>query len=122
MMKNFLSVLAIASAVFYCTPVLANTSPAKLLMKVEAVDQNTLLLHLANLQLETTVISIQDFEGTTYFRQTVAKHNGYAANINLEALPEGRYLLRIDRKDGQIDQVLLKGEDILLVSQPKPSN
>lgn len=121
MMKNFLSVLAIASAVFYCTPALANTPPAKLLLKVETVDQNHLKLHLANLLQETTVISIQDFEGTTYFRQTITDHNGYAANINLEALPEGRYLLRVTQKDNQIDQVVLKGEDTLFVSQAKAS-
>jgi hypothetical protein len=121
MMKSFLSILAIASAVFYCTPALANTPPAKLLLKVETVDQNHLTLHLANLQMETTVLSIQDFEGTTYFRQTINDHNGYAANINLEALPEGRYLLHITGKDSQIVQVVVKAEDALYVSQPKAS-
>lgn len=120
-MKNFLSVLAIASAVFYCTPALANTPPAKLLLKVETVDHNHLVLHLANLLQETTEVSIQNFEGTTYFRQTITDHNGYAANLNLEALPEGRYLLRVNSKDSQIDQVLVKGEGTLFVSQPKAS-
>jgi hypothetical protein len=121
MMKNFLSILVIASAVFYSSPTLANTPPIEFILNVETVDQNHLILQLANLQQETTVISLQDFEGNTYFRQTVTKHNGYAANINLEALPEGRYLLRINRKDSQIDQVVVKNEDTLFVSQPKAS-
>ena len=69
MMKNFLSVLAIASAVLCCTQVQANTTPAKLLLKVEAVDQSHLLLHLANLQQETTVLRILDFDGAVYLRK-----------------------------------------------------
>lgn len=113
--------LAIASAVLYCTPALANTAPVKLLVKVETLDQNHLKLHLANLLQETTVIRLQDFEGTTYFLQTINDHNGYAASINLEALPEGRYILRITGKESQIDQVVLKGDNTLFVSQPKVS-
>lgn len=120
-MKNFLSVLALASAVFYCTPALANIPPTKMLLKVETVDQSHLFLHLANLQQETTTLTLQDFDGTTYYRQTITEHNGYAVNINLEALPEGRYLLRVSQKGSQVDQVVLKGEDVLFVSQSKAS-
>lgn len=121
MMKNFLSVLAIASAVLCCTQVQANTTPAKLLLKVEAVNESHLTLHLANLQQETTVLRILDFDGATYLRKTITEHNGYALDINLEDLPEGRYLLRVNQKDSQVDQVIFKGDGLLLVSQPKPS-
>lgn len=121
MMKNFLSVLAIASAVLCCTQVQANTTPAKLLLKVEAVDQSHLTLHLANLQQEMTVLRILDFDGAVYLRKTITEHNGYALNINLEDLPDGRYFLRVTQKGSQVDQVIFKGEGLLLVSQPKSS-
>ncbi|MGH1435622.1 MAG: hypothetical protein ACRBG0_14335 [Lewinella sp.] len=121
MMKNFLSVLAIASAVLCCTQVQANTTPAKLLLKVEAVDQSHLLLHLANLQQETTVLRILDFDGAVYLRKTITEHNGYALDINLEDLPDGRYFLRVNQKGSQVDQIIFKGDGLLLVSQPKSS-
>lgn len=117
MMKNFLSVLAIASAVFMCNTLQAANTPGKLLMKVETLANTNLTLHLANLQQKTTVVSILDLDGTTFLRQTIRDHNGYAIQFNLEELPNGRYMLAVSQKGKQMKQVLYKNESTILVSQ-----
>jgi hypothetical protein len=118
-MKKSLSILTLAVAVFWCTTLGATSTPDKLLMKTHTVENTHLVLQLANLQQQKTVVSISDFAGTTYSRQTITDHNGYSVSMDLEQLPEGRYVLLVSQNGQQMKQIIYKNENMLLVSKIK---
>jgi len=75
---------------------------------------------LANLEQEVTKISLTNLDqDKLYFSDVVRKHNGYSWNINLDQLPEGRYLLSVDKGDTLRRQVLLKTATGLMCSDWK---
>lgn len=91
-------------------------------MKVSQVDENILLLHVANLEQESTTVALQDLAGNTYFTQHIKNHNGYAMKVNIESIPEGRYVLSIQQKDERKTQIIYKGKDQILFSQISSRN
>lgn len=118
-MKKSLSILTLAVAIFWCTTLGATPTPNKLLMKTHTVDNTHLVLQLVNLQQLKTVVSLSDFAGTTYSRQTITDHNGYKVSMDLEQLPEGRYILLVSQNGQQMKQVVYKNDAMLLVSEVK---
>ncbi|MEL6655391.1 MAG: hypothetical protein AAFP77_02950 [Bacteroidota bacterium] len=96
----------------------ANFLPAEgnLLLKVSQVDDEVLLLQIANMQQEATTVSLVDLDGNTFFRKQITKHNGYAWKMNLQDAPDGRYILRVMQKDEQRSQVIYKSDDQILLS------
>lgn len=119
-MKLLLKGLAFAS-LFLCLAQVqaANFPPAEgsLLMKVQVENADVLLLRVANLQQESTVVKLMDLNGSTYYRQAIKDHNGYAMKVNIAAIPEGRYILSVEQKEERRTQVIYKSEDHILVSQ-----
>ena len=111
--------LVLASALFCCTYLQAAPLPAdpgNMLVKLAPQDNDLLLLRLANLQQEVTMVTLMNLDGDTYFNRQINKHNGYLLKINLADAPEGRYLLRVSQKGEVATRVIYKGEDQVLVS------
>lgn len=72
---------------------------------------------LANLEQEATKISLTDLDkDEVYFSEVIRKHNGYSMNLQLDKLPEGRYLLSVKKGEALRRQVLLKTEAGLMCS------
>ncbi len=58
-------------------------------------------VQLANLQQQTTRIALQDLEGTVWFSESVSKQNGYSKKLDLNGMPEGRYLCLVQHPEGR---------------------
>ena len=83
------------------------TEPENILVRTKALNAHSFKLVLANLQQENTRIVLEDISGTRmYFNHTVRKHNGFATVLNLEKVPEGRYVLRIIQNNEALTQVI----------------
>lgn len=64
---------------------------------------------IANLEQAITRVSLTNLDtDVQHFSDVVRKHNGYSWNLNLDKLPEGRYLLAVKKGDTVRQQVLLK--------------
>ena len=88
-----------------------------MVMKTAASEEGNLILRLANLQTEVTNIRFTNLaENNLYFSKRVTKHNGYAAELDLEKLPDGRYLLEVSQKDVVLTQVIVRENNRLLFS------
>ena len=120
-MKFLIKGLAFASLLLCLTSAQAtNLYPpvdGNFMMNLTQADDNTVVLYMANLQQETTAVELTDLEGNTYFTRYIKNHNGYSLKVDLEAVPQGRYILHVTQKDTQKTQVIYKGEDKLLISQ-----
>ncbi len=118
-MKTLCTSIAVA-LLFSLNPTVlaaADGTPGELIMKVNALEDNRFSLHLANLQRETTYISLEDLYGASYMTKVVKDHNGYRVNVNLDNAPHGRYLLKI-RQNGQVyTRVVYYDREHLLFSQ-----
>ncbi|MEL7250467.1 MAG: hypothetical protein AAFO03_18720, partial [Bacteroidota bacterium] len=117
-MKMLVKGLAFASLFLCLTQAQATNFPpadGNLLLKVSQVDDEVLLLQIANMQQEATTVSLVDLDGNTFFRKQVTKHNGYAWKMNLQDAPDGRYILRVMQKDEQRSQVIYKSDDQILL-------
>lgn len=87
----------------------------KIIVKTKTIDAKTIKILLANLEKEKTLVTIESLNGKAYFRERIFKHNGYLLQINMEKLPEGRYLLKVRNDEREITQVIVvKKEQILL--------
>ena len=119
-MKSLMLIAAVVCSMA-CIPVsAATTAPADdgdLIINVDQLNNKQFILHLANLEQQSTSIMIKDLSGTTYYRETVKDHNGFAKKINLRKLPEGRYVLSITQNDRQFTQVVLVDTEKLLFSK-----
>ncbi|MEM6397386.1 MAG: hypothetical protein AAF741_13645 [Bacteroidota bacterium] len=84
-------------------------------MKTE-VDGMDLNLRLTNLQQETTFVNLSTIDGDeVFFTERIAKHNGYAVGLQLDDLPDGRYLLTVKKGDTVKHQVVvIENGDLLL--------
>lgn len=117
-MKIFKSLLFLA-LMSLALSVSANNNPdGKLRVKSQVVDNHAIVIQLINLQQVATSVTIKDLDGdTTYFQETVRKHNGYLRKINLENLANGRYLVQV--KQGGVSKqqvVLVRGNSLQLSS------
>lgn len=102
----------IATMFFACTALLPAYSstvlpPSKLIVTNRIVNQNTILLHLANLEKKYTYVTITNMRGDlVYFSEGVKNHNGFHRAVNLKNLNSGRYMVKIKVDDAIIKQVL----------------
>lgn len=105
-------------------PTLGADAPAdeieKVLVRTNVVDDYALQLRLANLQQEVTRVEIKHMtRKIAYFTDVIRNHNGYAAQIDLSDLPQGRYLLEISQQNESRKVVLRVNEHGLFVSDTK---
>ncbi len=61
----------------------------------------TILVTLDGLEQQNTRLSIQDLSGKQWFSEFIRKQNHFSTIINLNALPSGVYLLRVNNKSKQ---------------------
>ena len=108
-------VCAIASApAFAHTPAIDD---GEVIINVNQLEGKQFILHLANLEQQTTNIKLEDLQGTVYYTEMVRKHNGYAKKLNLRKLPEGRYILSVLQDNKKFVQVVVIQDDKLMFSK-----
>ena len=98
---------------------MANNTPAPGKLKFSTkVDGKKVMVHLANLQEMTTTISLENLNGDTrFYRGTIKKHNGYATQLHLDKLPNGRYTLKVDNNGEHYAKVIKVEGDQVWISK-----
>lgn len=122
-MKTVFASVAMA-ALFFFAPIstfahFSTDTPGELLMKLKPVEDNAFSLHLANLQGNTTYISLENMDGETFFSDRVKDHNGYLVKINMTDAPQGRYILKVLQNGQEYTSIIYHKEEQLLTSQVK---
>lgn len=113
-MKRLLMSLALALPMLQ----LLATPPIENVLLNTKVDERSLVVHLANLQKEKTVLTLESLDSSkTVHQQVINDHNGFYARLNLNELPKGRYILRVKQGNGSLRQVLLVDQNSILCSK-----
>jgi hypothetical protein len=115
-MKRLLLSLALALPMLQ---LLATNPPLieKVLMNTK-VEDRSLVVRLANLQKEKTVLTLESLDGQeVYHEQVIKDHNGFNAKLNLNDLAKGRYLLKIKQHSGVLRQVVVVDPNSILCSK-----
>lgn len=97
----------------------ANPNPDSehLIMRVKSHEAKSINITLANLQLETTNLTLSSLDGTVYFSDIIRKHNGYGKSLSLHKVPQGRYVLKVTQKGTELTSVVVVGEEKVKVSR-----
>jgi len=90
------------------TSIYANPMDGEMLIRVQKESSSTISIKLANLKKMRTEISITDLQGKPWFSEYAWGNNGYAKELNLEALPTGTYILVVKNKMKTHTQALAK--------------
>lgn len=110
----------IAMVLLTVTMTYANPTDGKMLIRIKKESSTTLSIKLANLKKMRTEISITDLQGKPWFSEYAWGNNGYAKELNLEALPAGTYFLVVKNKMKTHTQALAKqGSQISLFDTAK---
>ena len=113
-MKRLLMSLALALPMLQ---LLANPPIENVLLSTK-VDERSLVVHLANLQKEKTVLTLESLDSReTFHEQVITDHNGYNGRLNLNELPKGRYILRVKQGNGSLRQVVVVDQNSILCSK-----
>ena len=113
-MKRLLMSLALALPMLQ----LLATLPIENVLLSTRVDERSLVVQLANLQKEKTVLTLESLDSReTFHEQVINDHNGYNARLNLNELPKGRYILRVKQGNGSLRQVLVIDQNSILCSK-----
>ena len=113
-MKRLLLSLALAMPMLQ----LLATLPIENVLLSTRVDERALVVQLANLQKEKTVLTLESLDSReTFHEQVINDHNGYSARLNLNEMPKGRYILRVKQGNGSLRQVLVIDQHSILCSK-----
>ena len=113
-MKRLLMSLALALPMLQ----LLATPPIENVVLSTRVDERALVVQLANLQKEKTVLTLESLDSReTFHEQVINDHNGFYARLNLNELPKGRYILRVKQGNGSLRQVLVVDQHSILCSK-----
>ena len=113
-MKRLLMSLALALPMLQ----LLATLPIENVLLSTRVDERALVVQLANLQKEKTVLTLESLDSReTFHEQVINDHNGYSARLNLNEMPKGRYILRVKQGNGSLRQVLVIDQHSILCSK-----
>ena len=116
-LKQFGAVLLLASISLPIWASPAAVSPGEITFKTRTVDNKSIAIQLYNLDKEKTTVQVQDREGNVYYQKRINNHNGFSMLLDLKQLPEGSYILQVNREDGAMSQVVRVTETGLLLSQ-----
>ncbi len=117
-MKTFRIALAALALLAVALPVRANVNPVDVIQFcTKRVEAKKVVVELANLAQKPTSILLKSTYGEVYYKDFIRKHNGHRALLDLEQLPEGRYILSVTQKGETKSQVIKITKDRLLVSQ-----
>ncbi len=113
-MKRLLMSLALALPMLQ----LLATLPIENVLLSTRVDERSLVVQLANLQKEKTVLTLESLDSReTFHEEVIHDHNGYSARLNLNEMPKGRYVLRVKQGNGSLRQVLVIDQHSILCSK-----
>jgi len=117
-LKKFGAALLLAALTFpaFATPTV-DVSPADAKVKTKAVEQKSIAVQLYNLGEEATTLEVESRDGTLYYQKRIKGQNGFGIVLNLESLPEGAYMLSVNRKEGVQTQIFRITEEGVLLSQ-----
>ena len=117
-MKNFRSLtffLALLLVLGGTTTLSAEIDPLLVRTSTEA---KTLRVVLANLEQETTRTTFASLKsGQLLWQSVTRKHNGDNKLLNLETLPQGRYVLTVTKGKSQTRQVVVITADGIKLSE-----
>lgn len=93
----------------------ANVAPKVPYVMFEQIDGQKVRLNLANLQDESSQLSIVDAEGTILFTETVEETEAKAYDFS--TLPSGNYTIKLELEDRIVSQeAIVAGETLTLVN------
>jgi hypothetical protein len=93
-MKRLFCLLFVLAAINYGQS--NNIEPGKLIAKTKLVQEDVINIRLANLHGMRTRFALTYLdEDTTYYSQWMEGRNGFSANLNLDELADGKYLLSV---------------------------
>ena len=117
-MKIFKITLA-AMALFATSFSLQANPPSeagRLSLCARAIEGKMVVIQLVNLAEQPTFLSLRNTYGDLYYKESIRKHNGHRALLDLNKLPEGRYILSVSQKGMKKTQVIRVSEGQILVS------
>ncbi len=94
-----------------------STNPNEPMIVRSQVAEGGLEILLANLEKETTTISLKSLDGKKkVFTDFIRNHNGYSYKLDLDKLKQGRYLLAVKKGDIVRQQVILISKEGMMCS------
>lgn len=85
--------------------------------KTQAVKEKVINLRIVNMQQQKVRIALTDVtEDLTFYKKHVKNHNGFAENLDLQSLPEGRYMITVTTKDQKWQQVIRVAQEKVFFS------
>jgi hypothetical protein len=83
-----------------------------------SVEDRSLIVHLANLQKEKTVITLESVDQReVYHEQIINEHNGFKTRWNLREMPKGRYVLKVKQGSNTLRQVVVIDQNSIMTSK-----
>lgn len=115
-MKSFLFFILLCTGV----PALIGATPMPvdpLMVRSQVDDDNQLELRLINLEQQSVTVTLTALKSNKLVhRESVRKHNGYCARLDLDQIDSGRYLLTVKKGDTVRKQVILKTAEAVYCS------
>ena len=117
-MKRIALLLALCFGVATFSAVAAPSNDSgDLIVRIQPLKNKVFKLTLANLQQESTKVTLTNLSGTTtFFEDRISKHNGYTRKLNISNLANGRYVLTVKQNGREEVKVLYLKDDQILVS------
>lgn len=116
LMMLAIMMLAAATLAVHATPIANDELGPQASSEIRKDQKKTVELRLSNLEMKSTKVLIEDFNGGTYFSETFKNRNGYAKALNLNQLPNGKYRLVVRQKDVEMIQIVSVKDNTILVS------
>jgi hypothetical protein len=114
-MKRILLTLALAMPLLIAQ---AKDKVIELVLLNTKVEAKNLVVNVANLQKERSVLRLKSLrDNDVLYSKTITDHNGFCTRLNLEGLPQGRYVLELEQKSGNMNQVVVVDQESIVVSQ-----
>lgn len=116
-MKTFKKVLAALILAAMALPVWAHTADdGGFTFHSETADAKAVVIQLANLAEQPTVIAVKSLHGFTYHKERITGRNGFRTKLILDQMPAGKYLITVKQGDAEKTQVVRITEKGLLLS------
>jgi hypothetical protein len=92
----------------------------KLIVRSDAIADQGMEVHLANLQQRYTQVKLTTIDGRRILStKSINNHNGYRFAFDLSSLNDGRYLLQVEQGKTTLTQVVLISAGIIRFSAVK---